>query len=256
MANNTNTPSIEHDNGGLPTQDAGVVSLKEDVKGLGSDAKAIASDLAEEAKKVATARLDSGKGAVVDGMRPVAEALRSSGEQLQGSPVSAMSSYVGSAADMVEGASRYLEDKSVGEVVGDVESFARREPLIFLGGTFAVGFMLGRFLKASSPGSAETRAGQGQRSASGSNGRRSSASSAPRGQRPALRQEATGLDRLAPSAPSSLGQAPAPAGQGPARITSLGAGAPISSPGSTLSKGTGTVDPLEAGATSVKKPVV
>ena len=55
------------------------------------------------------------------------------------------------AADTIQQASKYLENKSVGEVVSDVEDFARREPLIFLGGTFAVGLLLGRFLKASAP---------------------------------------------------------------------------------------------------------
>jgi hypothetical protein len=38
-------------------------------------------------------------------------------------------------------------------VVRDAENYARREPLIFLGAAFAVGFIAARFLKASSPGS-------------------------------------------------------------------------------------------------------
>ena len=255
MSDSTNTPRTHDAPGGSTNEGPGAVSLKRDVKALGSDAKAMVTEVAQEAKKVAADRLDTGKGVVAEGLRPVVDALRSSGEQLRGSPASAVSGYVGSAADMVEGASRYLEEKSVGEVVGDVESFARREPLIFLGGTFAVGFMLGRFLKASAP-AADARRGQRPASAPRLRAGRADASSGLSAQRPALRHEATGLDRLAPSAPSSLGQAPTPAGQGTARITSLGADAPISSSASARSTAGDGVDPLEIGSSNVKKPRV
>jgi hypothetical protein len=45
--------------------------------------------------------------------------------------------------------SDYLRDKSLTDVVGDVERFARREPVIFVGGAFLIGLLGSRFLKSS-----------------------------------------------------------------------------------------------------------
>lgn len=53
------------------------------------------------------------------------------------------------AAEGIERLARYLENKSVADVVRSVESFARREPALFLGGALAMGMMAGRFLKSS-----------------------------------------------------------------------------------------------------------
>lgn len=129
----------------------GDLSLKNDVMGLGTDVKAIAGDVAREAQKLAEARLDTGKGFVAESFGSVAGAIRNTGDQLRESPVGPVSGYLGDAADSIQQASKYLENKSVGEVVSDVEDFARREPLIFLGGTFALGLLVGRFLKSASP---------------------------------------------------------------------------------------------------------
>jgi hypothetical protein len=130
---------------------AETVSLKDDVKSLRSDVKGIAADVGREAQKLAESRLDSGKGVVAEGIGSVAGALRNTGDQLRESPVSGVSGYLGSAADSIQDASKYLENKSVSEVISDVESLARREPLLFLGGSLAVGMLIGRFLKAAAP---------------------------------------------------------------------------------------------------------
>jgi hypothetical protein len=54
-------------------------------------------------------------------------------------------------ATHVEGVSSYLHAKQFGDVVGDLESFARREPILFAGSAFVVGLLGGRFLKSSRP---------------------------------------------------------------------------------------------------------
>jgi hypothetical protein len=47
--------------------------------------------------------------------------------------------------------STYLRDNDLRGFVRDTETFARRRPEVFLGGTLIAGLMLARFLKASSP---------------------------------------------------------------------------------------------------------
>jgi hypothetical protein len=59
--------------------------------------------------------------------------------------------YFGRVATQVEGMSSYLQTKGFGDVVDDLESFARREPVLFVGSAFVVGLLGGRFLKSSRP---------------------------------------------------------------------------------------------------------
>lgn len=118
---------------------------------LTTEVKDLAGDVAQQARQLAEWQISSGKERVVEGIGSVAEALRSTADQLRSKNQGAVTDYVAGAADRVESASRYLSSRNLGQVVGDVERFARREPVIFLGGTFAIGLMLGRFLKASAP---------------------------------------------------------------------------------------------------------
>jgi hypothetical protein len=61
----------------------------------------------------------------------------------------------------VEGISDYLRNRDFNDVVRDAESYARREPLLFLGAAFAVGFIAARFLKASAPQSSQRQPSYG-----------------------------------------------------------------------------------------------
>ena len=57
----------------------------------------------------------------------------------------------GRAADGIEKVAEFFEDKQIGDVVRDVERFARKEPALFVGAAFALGLIGGRFLKSSAP---------------------------------------------------------------------------------------------------------
>jgi len=48
----------------------------------------------------------------------------------------------------MERVSNYLQRTDVAELVDGVEDFARREPLLFVGGAFALGLLGARFLKS------------------------------------------------------------------------------------------------------------
>jgi hypothetical protein len=72
--------------------------------------------------------------------------------------------YLGRAAAQIEGLSRYVQRKSLTDVVGDVEQFARREPALFTSGAFLLGLLGGRLLRSSQPsGSSPGNGGQGAR---------------------------------------------------------------------------------------------
>lgn len=79
----------------------------------------------------------------------VASALRRAGSEL-GDANGVAGKVVSVIADRVESAGRSLDGRELGDIVGDVERFARRNPATFIGGAIAVGFLASRFLKSSS----------------------------------------------------------------------------------------------------------
>jgi hypothetical protein len=113
----------------------------------------VAGNVAGQARAQVTTEVTAQKTKAVDTMSGVADALRqTSGGMKDGGPLPMLADQ---AADTVERVATYLQSKSLGDLIGEVERFARREPAIFLGGAFAAGLLGGRFLKSSAP----TRAG-------------------------------------------------------------------------------------------------
>jgi hypothetical protein len=81
----------------------------------------------------------------------VAQALHSSSQQLQDQGQGPAGQVIDTAAQRLESVANYLQSRDVTELVGEVESFARNQPAIFLGGAFVLGVALSRFLKSSPP---------------------------------------------------------------------------------------------------------
>jgi len=120
-------------------------------------AKDTAADVAGQAREQVTTKASAQKDRATEGLTSVATALRQTSEQLRSQDTGPVSQYVEQAADQVEKVTQYLQSKSVGEIVGEVERFARREPALFLGGAFALGLLGARFLKSSNRDGAYTR---------------------------------------------------------------------------------------------------
>jgi hypothetical protein len=59
--------------------------------------------------------------------------------------------YIHSVAERIEDASSALRDRSVGDFVKTLSSFARRQPAVTFAGSALAGFALSRLLKSSAP---------------------------------------------------------------------------------------------------------
>ena len=93
------------------------------------------------------------KDQAADRLGSLATALREAGQKLnQDRQAGDFGQYADRAARQVERLSKYLRESDLRGFVRDTESFARRRPEVFLGGTLVAGLMLARFLKASTPG--------------------------------------------------------------------------------------------------------
>ena len=127
----------------------------QDVK---AQAKEKAGEMADRAQQKtremadqASSRADEQKQRAVSGLGGVQEALNQTSNSLREQNQDAMAGYVDMAAHQVERVSEYLSNRSVGDLMHDVERIARREPALFLGGAVLLGLVGARFFKSSSP---------------------------------------------------------------------------------------------------------
>lgn len=104
------------------------------------------NDLVSHTKEVLGDQLTSQAQRSAGQLGDVANALRKTSQELDGNGVAPL---VNKAADQIDRVSQLVRNADVDKIRRDVESFARREPLLFLGGAFALGMIGARFLKSS-----------------------------------------------------------------------------------------------------------
>jgi hypothetical protein len=110
-----------------------------------------AGQMVDQVRTQVMSQLESQKERATGGLTSVAQALRQTGQHLREQDQAAISDYAERAAEAVEQFSGSMSRYSVGEIFGEIESFAHRQPALFLGSTFVLGFLATRFLKSSTP---------------------------------------------------------------------------------------------------------
>lgn len=110
-----------------------------------------AGPMVEQAEERTKGMLDAQKNRAAGELGGVAEALHTTADQLRQKDRGAVAEYADRAASSIESFSGQLRNKSVDELLNDARNVARRNPQLFLGGAFALGVFVSRFLKASSP---------------------------------------------------------------------------------------------------------
>jgi ElaB/YqjD/DUF883 family membrane-anchored ribosome-binding protein len=173
------------------------------VQEAAASAQEKASELREKGSAQLRDQLDSRTTEVGGQAKSVAEALRRSGESLQEENRGAARVVTG-AADRVERLGGYLEQRRGGEIMHDVENFARGRPWLIAGVGALVGVAAARFVKASSeqrygdrrPGSSTGHQGSltPQREAAG-NGTQAAIGAGPRADQPRERDADASLPR-------------------------------------------------------------
>lgn len=128
----------------------------------------IAGQAVEQVREKAGSVLDEQKTNLASGITSVADSIRNVGENLGGSgennQIAALAGKYGDTlAGQIEKFSSYIDDREITELVSDVEKFARRNPLLFVGGAFALGLLAARFLKSSGGGQTTRRRARNSR---------------------------------------------------------------------------------------------
>ena len=114
-------------------------SATEDVRALGSQAKDVASDVAHQVAQSAERQFAGGKDRAAEAIHQIAGALRQTGDELLGKDMPVANDYLGKVAGQVESMSSYLRSKRLDDVGRDLEAYARREPVLFIGSAFLLG---------------------------------------------------------------------------------------------------------------------
>jgi len=166
---------------------------------IAENVKAAAGEAIEHVKRAAESKIDAGRDSAAEQLSSLAGAIRKTGEEL--GATGGLSSYMSKAARAVDRVSVYLETRTFGQLVLDIEGFARREPAMFVGGSFLAGLIGGRFFKSASPS-------RSRQPGSGTEGRSESALpryAERRRQRPETNDERSQGSRKAGATPSSAG---------------------------------------------------
>jgi len=98
----------------------------------------------------ANTRLDDQKQRVSGQLSALASSLDGVTAQLR-EQNPALAGFAETAVERLNTWSSQLEHKDVGELLDDIERFARRNPALFVGGAFALGLLGARFLKSTAP---------------------------------------------------------------------------------------------------------
>src|SRR5437870_4299843 len=121
-----------------------------------SKAQSLLDTARTNAQDKAKAAITTRKNATIQALTGISQSLSSAGQQLRDQQNDA-SGIIDRAAGQLDRAAQYLETAEVEDLVQATESWARRNPALFIGGAFVVGLLGARFLKASRPASLPVR---------------------------------------------------------------------------------------------------
>lgn len=109
-----------------------------------------AEALFEAAKKRGRGLLDRQKRAAVEELSSVAGVMRDAASKFEEKQEEGVGDYVRKAADYVESLSSTLNERDLEDLLHQGENLLRERPALSLGMTAGAGFVIGRFLRASS----------------------------------------------------------------------------------------------------------
>jgi hypothetical protein len=124
----------------------------------GKEAGERAGHLVERGAEIGFQQADRGLETAAGGIETVAQTIRRVSTDMQ-TDQPQIAEFASTAADRAEDLATYLRETDVRQMIGNVENFARRQPLLFLGGAFVLGIAASRFIKAAGGNQGQT--GQG-----------------------------------------------------------------------------------------------
>jgi hypothetical protein len=116
-----------------------------------TDVRETAQNAVNQGKSFLGKQVDERSTVIGQQIGSLAQDLRNVGDHLrENGTVSGAAGYVDQGAELVEKVAQYLQDADSDRLIGDLEDYARRQPLAIAGAALVLGFAASRFLKTSS----------------------------------------------------------------------------------------------------------
>lgn len=160
MSDDRSTTTLDSPTAG---QDAGTTETEttHPLAETGKEAGQRASQLVERGAEIGLKQADRGLNLAASGAETVADSIRRVSTDME-TDQPQIAEFASTAADQAEAFAKYLRETDMRQIIGNVENFARRQPLLFVGGAFLLGAATSRFIKA-----AGGKQGQGRSQDSG-----------------------------------------------------------------------------------------
>jgi hypothetical protein len=134
-----------------------------------TDVRETAQNAVNQGKSFLGKQVDERSTVIGQQIGSLAQDLRSVGDQLrQSGTVGGAAGYVDQGAELIDKLAHYLQDADSDQLIGDLETYARRQPWAIAGAALVLGFAASRFLKTSS--TRRYRAGEGPSNGGGYGG--------------------------------------------------------------------------------------
>ena len=127
-------------------QGAASANAGDGAKAMAGNAAHTASSLAGQAKDKLSGALEEQKGGVADLVQNLAQTVHRSGEQFKGQQDWIASAVERGAAEL-DTLATSLRERNLGDLAGQAQVFARRQPALFMGAALAAGFAVARLGK-------------------------------------------------------------------------------------------------------------
>jgi len=127
-------------------------SMSETAQQTVQEGRRMAGEMMDQARDQIKSSVITQKDRAAESLDSITTALLSMADSMNQQQHPMIGQCTSSAAEMVDGVTAYLKSRDVDEIIHDVEGYARRNPAVFLGTAFALGFMAARFLKSSGQG--------------------------------------------------------------------------------------------------------
>jgi hypothetical protein len=145
----TSQPATTTDTGAADAARSTVNEIVEAGKEKAAELKHKVHAATEHAKEQVRSAATHQKDAAARQMDGFAHALMAAADDLRGRGQDFAAEYVREAASGLERASSAVRERDLDEIMANVEDFARRQPVAFLGGAVVAGFGIARLMRSS-----------------------------------------------------------------------------------------------------------
>jgi hypothetical protein len=119
---------------------------------LGREARQEGKELLGELQHYAEDFARDGKERITNRLHHISEALHRAADKLKEEDEPSTGRFADEAADRIDRIGGYLQGHNASDLVDEIDRFARRQPMVFIGSALLAGVLLGRFLRSSKRG--------------------------------------------------------------------------------------------------------